>query len=537
MNKDTLYLSIAKYSDSKETALYFREGKMSFRTFLSRIDRMADTLYGLGIRKDTVVSLLAPNVPESIIVLYALSKIGATMSLLHPLLPREILRESLKETKSTYLLILDVLYGNYADIEDLPEHTYFLSAYPDLNPIVKQGFKVLYRKELKKVDKSRYLHRLYDGKKDFPVNEEADRGSLLLRSGGTTGKSKTVLCTEHGINFVTDQSEKILCFPCKGHSMIGVLPIFHGFGLAMGIHAPLANEAASALMISYSGKEIVRKIKQNRLNVLLTIPYMVDKLMKTKGFSGKKLRNLLSTFIGADKPEERLFDSFDERMKKEGSANRLLEGYGLTETITVNFVNTLRENRKGSVGKALDGVRLRIAKREDLDSDLGPNKIGTIMISSPSVCLGYLNTPKDKQPFHYDKDGTKWLVTGDVGYYDEDGFLFFKSRERDVYKIAGYNVFPSEIEQVANSHKDILSCAAIFIESPTHPYMVLYCLAKEGKDELELAKNLRRYLSNRLIRYSVPEKIVFLKELPRTDIGKIDRNRLKKMWLEKKEER
>lgn len=533
MNKDTLYLSIAKYASSKETALYFREGRMSFSTFLSRIDKMADTLYGLGVRKESVVSLLAPNVPESIIALYALSKIGATMSLLHPLLPREVLRESLKETRSTHFLILDVLFENYADIKDLPEQTYFLSAYPDLNPIIKKGFRILYRKQLRRVDKKRYLHRLYDGKKDFPVNEDADRGSLLLRSGGTTGKSKTVICTEHGINFVTDQSEKILCFPCKGHSMIGVLPIFHGFGLAMGIHAPLANEAASALMISYSGKEIVRKIRQNRLNVLLTIPYMVDKLMKTKGFSGKKLKNLLSTFIGADKPEERLFESFDERMKKEGSVNRLLEGYGLTETITVNFVNTLKENRIGSVGKALTGVRLRIAKDEDLDKDIGPNVIGTIMISSPSVCLGYLNTPEDKQPFHYDKDGTKWLVTGDVGYYDEDGFLFFKNRERDVYKIAGYNVFPSEIEQVSNSHEDILSSAAIFISNPQHPYMVLYCLAKEGKDEKELRKSLRRYLSDRLIRYSVPEQIVFLKEFPRTDIGKIDRNRLKKMWLER----
>lgn len=529
MNRDTLYLSLIPYAASRDTALYFREEKISFRSFLSRIDSMADTFHALGIRQGTVVSLLSPNVPEAIVALYALSKIGATMSLLHPLLPKEVLRESLRETKSDYLLVLDVLFENYADIPDLPKDTYFLSAYPDLNPVVKLGFKMLYRRQLSCVDPSRYLFRLRFPKQDFPVNEDADRGSLLLRSGGTTGRSKTVVCTEHGINFVTRQSETILCSPCKGHSMIGVLPIFHGFGLAMGIHAPLSNGAASALMISYSGKEIVRKIRQNRLNVLLTIPYMADKLLKTKGFSGKKLRNLLSTFIGADKPEDRLFDEFDVRMKEAGSINRLLEGYGLTETITVNFVNTLKDNRRGSVGKALEGVKLRIADENDLDKDLGPDQVGTIMISSPSVCLGYLNTPEDRQPFHYDGDGTKWLVTGDVGYRDKDGFLFFKNRARDVHKIAGYNVFPSEIEEVANSHPDILSSAAVFIESPTHPYMVLYCLAKEGKTP---EAELRKYLQDRLIRYSVPERIVILKTFPRTDIGKIDRNRLKAMWLD-----
>lgn len=532
MNSDTLYNSIAKYRDSDVVALYFREGKITFRKLLSRIDEMADRLYGLGVRKESVVSLLSPNVPEAIVVLYALSKIGAKMSLLHPLLPKEVLREFLEETKTDFFIVLDVLYPTYRDIEGLSSKTYFISAYPDLNPVVKLGFKFLYRKDLRHVDPARYLFAIPALERLPETNRDADKGTILLRSGGTTGKSKTVLCSEHGVNFVTDQSEKILCHPCRGHAMIGVLPMFHGFGLAMGIHAPLANEAASALMIGYSGKEIVRKIRQNRLNVLLAIPYMTDKLLNTPGFSGRKLKNLLSTFIGADKPEKRLFAQFDARMERYGSVNRLLEGYGLTETITVNFVNTLKDRRIGSVGKPLDGVLLRIADEKDLDKDLGCDKTGIIMISSPSVCLGYLNTPEEKQPFHYDADGTKWLVTGDVGYRDKDGFLFFQNRASDVHKIAGHNVFPSEIEAVAESHPDILSCASVFIEDGKHPYMVLYCIPKAKKDGLE--KSLRSYLKDRLIRYAVPERIVFADALPRTDIGKIDRRKLKALWLEGK---
>ncbi len=529
MNKDTLYRTVEVHRHSTANALYFRRESIPFPLFLRRVDEMADKLYRLGVRKGTVVSLLSPNVPECIVALYALSKIGATMSLLHPLLPKEVLRRSLEETHSDVLLILDVLWKNYEGL-NLPR-TYFLSALPDLEPVARLFFPLLYRKELRGLDKERYLHRIAWEKADFDVNEDADAGSILLRSGGTTGRSKTVVCTEHGISFVTRQSEEILCHECRGHSMIGVLPVFHGFGLAMGIHAPLSNEAASCLMINYDGREIVSKIRQNKLNVLLTIPYMTDKLLRQKGFSGRKLRNLLSTFIGADKPELSLFQRFDERMKEAQSVNRLLEGYGLTETITVNFVNTLRDNRIGSVGKPLQGVRLRIADEADLSRDKGDNQVGRILISSESVCLGYLDTPEEKQPFHVDADGTRWLVTGDVGYRDEDGFLFFVNRERDVVKIAGYNVFPSEIEKEANAYPGVLTSAAVPIEDRRHPYVVLFVQreGKEGKEEF--AKGLRTYLQDRLIRYAVPEKILLVDHFPRTDIGKIDRKKLKEGYL------
>lgn len=526
MNKDTLYSAVNRFRSSSLPALYFRSETVDFHTFLSRIDRMADKLYALGVRKGTVVSLLSPNVPEAIVALYALSKIGATLSLLHPLLPKEVLLESFRETKSEFFLVLDVLFQNYAGDGRIDrKKTYFLSAYPDLSPLLKPGFLLLYRKALRAVDPTHYLYRMKVGHQDFEVNEDADRGSILLRSGGTTGKSKTVVCTEHGINFVTDQSEDILCHPCKGHSMIGIMPMFHGFGLAMGIHAPLANEAASCLFVSYDGKGIVQKIRQNKLNVLLTIPYMTDKLLAMKAFSGRKLRNLLCTFIGADKPERRLFSAFDERMRKAGSGNRLLEGYGLTETITVNFVNTLKENRAGSVGKPIRGVRLRVCG-EDRDVDLGPGKVGTILIASESVCLGYLDTDAAHQPFHYDKDGTKWLVTGDIGYYDRDGFLFFVNREKDVHKIAGYNVFPSEIEAVALTHPKVLRAAAVFVEDQRHPYVALFVQPKGDASKAGLVKDLRLFLKDRLIRYAVPERIVVLDDFPRTDIGKVDRKAL-----------
>lgn len=523
----TLYQSIKKFQDSTNTALYFRNKKIDYISLVKRVDGLANKLYSLGIRNNTVVSLLAPNVPEAILALYALNKIGALVAILHPLIPINSLKDSLSETKASFLLILDVRYQEYESLlNDSSVKVYFLSAYPDLNPLEKLGFKFLYRKQLKAINKSNYLYRLNEEKEDFPLNTDSNKPSVYLRSGGTTGKSKTVILSDSNIMYPGTQSEWILNHKIPGISMIGLLPLFHGFGLSMGIVAPLMNNAASCLMIKYSGKEICSKIRQGKLNVLITIPYMCDKLLQDRHFKGKKLRNLYATYIGADKPEARLFQEFNGRMKDYGSSNRLLEGYGLTETVAVNFVNRSSDYEIGSVGKPLLGVKLRIASSNDYSKDIGPNKNGKIMISSPTVCLGYLNTGKERNPFYYDQDKTKWLITEDIGYYDEKGFLFFENRSQDVYKIAGYNVFPSNIEKYSNEVKGVLASKAIFIKDNNHPYFALFVKKESSLDSSSLAKEIKDHLLNCLIKYSLPEKIIVLSDFPYTSIGKIDEMKL-----------
>ncbi len=534
MNHDTLYLTSQKYRDCGNVALYFRSSSIRYDEFIQRVDETADRLFTLGVRKDTVVSILAPNVPDTIICLYALSKIGATISILHPLLPKNTLIESVKETKSEFLLIMDALYHNYADIvPSLNQKVYFVTAYVDLKPLIKPGFKLLYHKDLKPVDSSLYLYKQKMSHQVFPVNDDADRPAIYLRSGGTTGHDKVVCINEHAISFVAAQSNDILGESCYGHSMIGVLPIFHGFGLAMGIHAPLMNGAASFLMIDFNPKEIVKGIKQGKLNYLLTIPYLTEKLMATKGFSGKKLENLIATYIGADKPQLSLFERYNNLMIENGSRCRLWQGYGLTETVTVNFVNTSYADKIGSVGRPIQGVKLRICG-DDMNTDLGPNKQGNIMISSDSVCLFYLNTPSEKQPFHYDEDGTKWLITGDIGYYDEDGFLFFVNRETDVVKIAGYNVFPSNIEKYAEDVEGVRRAACVYVEDDRHPYCHLYLTVEENVNNSEILSKVANSLKANLIRYSVPEKMEIIEDFPYTEIGKINRNKLKEKALASK---
>jgi hypothetical protein len=162
---------------------------------------------------------------------------------------------------------------------------------------------------------------------EVETNEDNLKPSVLLRSGGTTGRNKNIVLNDYAVRYPGSVSLEIFGMDSfKGKSMLGVLPLFHGFGLAMGIHAPLMHEAASCLMIKYDEKELIKNIKKGRVNSLICVPYMARKLLDNKAFKGKMLRNLIMSFVGADKPNPALFKEFDERMKKAGSRKRACDG-------------------------------------------------------------------------------------------------------------------------------------------------------------------------------------------------------------------
>ena len=520
----TLYHQIEQYRDSDVTALYFRNKKISFKELISRIDIQANKLYSLGIRMDDVVTLLAPNLIETVVTIYALNKIGAIISILHPLTSKNELASSLKETNSKYLFVVDARYHVYKEVvEKTNIKTYFISARFDLSKIEKIGFALLYGKDNKCIDKKRLLCNIKEEKVDFIPNIDSLKPSIYIQSGGTTGKSKTVILNDKCISYPGSQSHNILGREIKGISMFGLLPFYHGFGISMGLHAPLMNEAACSLMIKYNIKEICKKIARNELNVLIVIPYLAKKLLKEKHFSGRKLDNLYATYVGADKIDIQTLKDFDNKMIKYGSENRLLQGYGLSESTAVNFVNTNIHNHYGSVGKPLRDVKIIITKLDSFNL-CKENEVGRILIHSPSICLGYLNSDNNNLFKMIGKE--KYLVTGDLGYLDKDGFLFLQGRCVDVIKIAGYNVFPTDIENLASNIKGVSSTCAIFVNNKTHPYIALFV---ESNDK-SIVNNIRNTLIENLPSYSIPEKIIVTNKMPLTNLGKINKVELQNKY-------
>lgn len=530
-NTNTLYEDVARFKDDEEKiAIYFRKKEITFSELNQRIDLMAKRLFFLGIRKDTVVTLLAPNIPEAIITFYALNKIGAITAILHPLIPVKGLRESIFMTESEYLILFDVRYETYQEeLKNIPQKILFLSAEPDLTFFEKIAFRKKFASELSLIDSSKSINSktlLSEEEKSvaLTLNQDNEKVSCFLRSGGTTGRSKTVILNDRAIRYAGSYSKEILGREINGLIMIGVLPLFHGFGLAMGIHAPLMNNTGIYLMMRFDADEIARAINKNKINLLVGVPYMIEKLTENPKFQKAKLENLYMTFVGADKPKESLIRNFDELMKSHNSINRIYEGYGLTEVVTVDAVNTIKEHRKNSVGKPIPGVRIKIVNPLDRRKEMPIGEDGEILLSGPSNCLGYLNCDKKHQPFFTDSHKITYVCSGDIGHLDNDGFLYFKNRNKDMIKIAGYNVFPMDIESLADEIDGVVDSAAIFVDGD-HPYIHLYLENHSKNDEL-LAKEVMTHLKENLIRYSLPEKITCLPHFPRTAIGKIDRKAL-----------
>lgn len=522
----TLYQAVEANRAFKGTALTFMGHRISYSEFIDFVDVYASKLYAAGIRKDTVVALISPNIPETIYAFYALNKIGARQLIVHPLIPDAALAEALKKCGADILLLPDARAPFYRE-SATGRRVIYLSPRHDLPLMARPFYPLKFYRELKGIRKGQYLDALPLSDTKVPVCMDDRKPSVYLRSGGTTGDSKTIVLNDFAINRIAFQAPQILemsATEIEGTKMLGVLPLFHGFGLAMGMHAPLVNRAVSALMLNFNARQIVTAVRKKRLNYIILIPYMARKILADRRFNGPKLCRLTHAFIGADKTDLKIFEEFDSRMKKAGSKCRLLEGYGLTETVTVNFVNPRSRRKIGSVGLPLDGAKARIVDEEG--HELPPGQCGQIEVATEMLMLGYLDDPAaTSSTLARSADGTVWLKTGDIGYLDEDGYLFFRQRSKEVYKIAGMNVFPGDIERLALEFPEVKDAAAVFVPGE-HPYVTLFL--ESAAEPEKLVTEVKKLLGARLIKYSRPEKIVVLPAFPRTNVGKTDRTKLAK---------
>lgn len=506
-------------------ALRFRSREFSYDYLKNAVEAYASRLYNYGIRRDDVVCIACPNIPSAIFAMYAINSIGAINFVVHPLVPKKVLEEDLKKTKAKLLLVLDQRYDEYKDINVCPIFT--LSPYEELNSFEKIGYPIIFKKQIKEAKKHNFLNlpTTYD---DFPKNDDEYKPSFYLSSGGTTGRSKIVVLNDASINYQGEKVAWILGDEYKhvrGAAMLGFLPMFHGFGLAMGIHCPLVNYAISDLMVTYDEKEISNLIKKDKLQYMIVVPYLAKRMLRGKTLDDDSVKNLTTAFIGADRTNPTVFDEFDALMEKHDSKCRLLEGYGLTETVTVVVVNRLFDYKKGSVGKPFPGIKIKVIDKDG--NSLPANSDGQICISGPCLALGYLNDKETTDKvFVTDENGTRWVLTGDDGHLDEDGFLFIKGRQKDMFKISGYNIFPSEVEDIANHVSGVENCACVFIDDPIHPYAHLYIKKDTNKANDILIEEVRKYLSENLIKYAVPEQISVIDKLPYTNVGKVDKKKL-----------
>lgn len=536
---ETLYQAVKNtaMAHPDRTALHYMGVDISYKRLFADINALAAWFKSQNIKRGDAVTLCMPNLPQCVACFYALNKIGAVAHMVHPLAPVAQLISYMQKVDSKMLVIPDIFAVQHAEIMEsetpvlLCSPAYYLGKLKHIAFSIKNARSVAYGRKCPCV--SFYM----DAVKSLPDGEEesdGERTAVYLHSGGTGGAPKTICLSSRAINSLCACSTELLSEPdFKGGSMLAVLPMFHGFGLAMGVHAFLTMGGTVTLMLKFRTEETLKLIAKNKVNYLIGVPVLYEALLKRKEFSGKKLKNLRVAFVGGDFVSDKLIEKFNARMRENGSAARLFEGYGLTETVTVCAANTRDNNRDGSVGKPNSCLKIACF---DGDRRLAPNEQGELCISGPQLMNGYLNDEEGTNEAFFVADGERWVRSGDIGYIDEDGFVFFKSRLKRIAKVSGVTVFPSEIENLCmNFFLEIGEAHAIAApDEMTGSAIVMFvCLSAPlaEEDAADLKIRIAELVESRLSVFARPKNIFFLPELPKTLIGKVDTNKLKEIYL------
>lgn len=531
----SLYHAIVETKNKypNNNALLFMGKYVNYQEMIDKIDLVANGFYSLGLKKGDVVTMALPNVFEAVYAFYATIKLGVIGHMVHPVTPVNQMKKFMKETNSRILLVMDTFFDHYKSLLTEGIKIILVSPVLEFGFVKKIGYRILNNKKLRNI---KYNDSVLSFKKLYKTSPKAQAAEIdskttatYLHSGGTSGQPKTIELSHYAINYLAGLTSYVMdCNEFSNKHMLAVLPMFHGFGLCMGIHGMLLFGGVNTLMPKFNVDEAVNLIKSNQINYVIGVPSLFEAFLRHPDFSNPLIKNLDQAYVGGDYVALDLKKRFDKAMEKVGSKARLLEGYGLTEVVTVCSVNTLKEHNQKSVGKPLPGIKVAIVNHDTLEF-LPANKDGEIVVSGPTVMNGYLNDSEATKATIFNKDNTQWVFTGDLGYIDDLGYVHFKQRLKRIIKVLGIPVLPAEIENLMMSYESVSEVAAIGIHDDLKGNMVKLFIVWEPTKEKLKEEEIREIIKSELGPYAVPKMIVELEELPKTAIGKTDILTLEKM--------
>ena len=483
--------------------------------------QLAAGLRELGIQQGDRVIVTTLNCPEVVAAYQAITRAGAVIIPAMPLLKAAeihyiatnsqaraviaspilfpLLQEALKDTPSVQHLI-----GIDFGLETLPEiqGSFQVHKYSD---IVARGASF----------KDRYLETL-------PGTElHPDDPAVIIYTSGTTGNPKGVVLTHRNVvsNAATSRgtSEEDGAAPAAQARQLAVLPLAHAYGLVV-LNVSYLNRAMCVMQPRFDPAAVLSAIERHRITSFAGVPAMFVALLYTPGSDTYDTSSLEYCVSGSAPLPLAVLEGFERLFNC-----RILEGYGLSEASAVLTAHSAEMERKaGSVGKPIAGVELQIV--DENDQPLPGGQIGEIIARGPNIMREYYNMPQETE--NALRGG--WLHTGDMGYIDDDGYVFVVERKKDMIIRGGFNIYPRDVEEVLNRHPAVVESAVVGIASERMGEEVkAFVVVREAVDAETLQAHCREVLAN----YKTPSEIAFVSSLPRTPTGKIDKKELRKQHV------
>ncbi len=541
-NEDaTLFGALKEAADRfpGEPAIGYFGRTFVFSQLTETIEATAKGLLAAGVAQRDRVTFMLPNCPQAVAVFYAISRIGAVANMIHPLSSAEEITYFLDKADSRCIVTLDSFCDKVQKAAEKSKNDVqiiYTSVAEYMPLLIKIGYVWKTRRNKPHIPEGENLCSLEslikrgEGRALPDVVYKRDSLAVILYSGGSTGLPKGICLSDNNMNALGIQVANAAGYPvAPGFKFLSAMPFFHGFGLGVGLHTILCNGAQSILVPQFTLDSYVSTLLKEKTNMLAIVPSMLEAFLRTDAFDGKDLSFLQGIFGGADSVSVSLLQRMDVFLKEHGCSERVREGYGLTEAVTCCLLNPKDLVKAGSIGLPLGDMECKIVKPGTFE-ELPVGEHGELILSGPTVMLGYLDDPEETaKALRQGPDGKRWLFSGDLCYTDADGYFYFVQRLKRLIITNGYNVSPVQVENVIAGAEGVDAVCVVGVKDPLSGQRITACVVPhEGADTKALRREILRVCKERLADYAVPVKIVFLPGLPLTKMGKVDYMRIEK---------
>lgn len=523
------YLTNAAKEFPEKPAIHFMGKEMSYETLHEHACKLASYLQKLGLEKGDRVAMMLPNCPQAVISYYGILLAGGVVVPTNPLYTEREIEYQMKDSGAKAIVTLDILFPRVSKVftQTNLEHI-IVTAIKDYLPFPKNLIYPFIQKKQYGISvsvKHEGCHHLLTEiikqstieLKSFSIDYEEDL-AIIQYTGGTTGAPKGVMLTHKNLVSNTSMSNAWL-YKCKRgeETILAIIPFFHVYGMTAVMILSVMQGQKMVLLPKFDPEQTLKTIEKQRPTLFPGAPTIYIGLLNHPDLSKYDLSSIDSCISGSAPLPVEVQEKFEEI-----TGGKLVEGYGLTESSPVTHSNFLwdRPRIKGSIGVPwpdTDSVILSFETGEPLP----PGEIGEIAVKGPQVMKGYWNKPEETDQVL--RDG--WLLTGDLGYMNEEGYFFVVDRKKDMIIAGGFNIYPREIEEVMYEHPSVQEVVVAGVPDPYRGETVkAYIVLKESATATE--EELNAFARKHLAAYKVPRMYEFRSELPKTAVGKILRRAL-----------
>ena len=520
-----------------DTALEYYGRKFTYADLIVNVKKTAAALRGAGVKKGDIITVVSIMTPEIIALFYAADMMGATLNLVDPRYSVEGIREYIEEVDSHLLVCLNVVYERcrQAAKRTNVEKVIVLSPADSLPPLMAVGYK------LTTPDKNKYASNVIRWKQFIKGGEgqstaaepyDPDHACVVVHTGGTTGSPKGVMLTDDCFNGIALQFQAYPKLFHRGQKLMNIMPPFIAYGFACGIHLPLVLGFTVVIIPNLDPDKLGSLVLKHKPEHMFGVPTHYQQLASDPKLRDKDLSFIINYAAGGDSLSRGAEQTVNDFLAAHGARYPIAKGYGMTEVSSAATVAAGLDNKPGSVGIPM--VNTVVAAFEPgTDQELPIGQRGELCISGPCLMKGYYNKPEETAILlRRHPDGRVWAHTGDMGYLDEDGFVFLDSRiKRMIIRHDGFKVFPSMIENVVSRHPAVHQCSVVGCADKDHtqgrlPFVYIVLKADTTAKKKQVIRELERMCAEDLPEYVQPVAYKFISSMPMTPVGKVDYRQL-----------